>query len=905
MVTFAQGDRLGPYEILGFLSSGGMGEVYRALDPRLGREVAIKVIKRGVPLDAQRLRRFEEEARAAGALCHPNVLTVHDVGRHGDAPFLVLELLHGQTLRALLHAGPLPLRDAIDYAIQVALGLAATHDKGIIHCDLKPENIFITEHRVAKILDFGLARLLEVPDADSADPTVSVLTAPGVPMGTLGYMSPEQVRGIRSDHRTDIFSFGATLFEMLSGRPAFRKAVPADTVTAILRDDPPHLSAMRADVSSALDRLVRRCLEKDPNDRFSSARDLAFTLHAVSAASGLHIRLPAAVASPRVAEAQASARTRTRWRSAALFVAVAIVLAGLALLPFRRPHSPVPVRSTNVAESGRLTILPLTSLPGQELSPAFSPDDQQLAFAWDGGGDNMDIYVKLVDAGPPLRLTTHPGVDGSPAWSPDGRQLAFTRTYSGEASILIIPALGGPERHVANLSAGGRWYGRHPPVVWSPQGRVLAFPDRGSPDERPGIFLLSLDTLEERRLTSPPADSIGDWSPSFSPDGSRLAFVRWSSEGVADIHVAAVDSSSITRITFENAFGLGLAWTPDGQSIVFSSPRGGRVGLWRVVASGGAPEPLSLGSQPAAPAWIVSPPAISHRTHRLAFAQPWYDMNVWRFAQHGARRFSAPREVIGSTRSDTGAQLSPDGRRIAFMSDRSGVEEIWTCDADGTNAAQVTSFGRSVTGTPRWSPDGRQIAFDARPHGHGAIFVIDPEGGEPRRLTSELSNDVVPSWSRDGRWIYFASNRTGTRQVWRIGSDGRALSQVTHDGGFAAFESLDGRDVYYSRFDVPGLWKVPVGGGKEILVVDRLRPGYWGYWGLDRSGVYLVDPEGTPHAELLHYGWSERKYEHVAFLEKPPCQWLPGLSVSPDGSTLLLCQIDEIGSDLMLIENFH
>jgi Tol biopolymer transport system component len=441
--------------------------------------------------------------------------------------------------------------------------------------------------------------------------------------------------------------------------------------------------------------------------------------------------------------------------------------------------------------------------------------------------------------------------------------------------------------------------------VWSPDGKYLAFPDRSSREEPPAIFLLSADTLKKRRLTAPPANVIGDWSPAFSPDGRRLAFVRWSSEGAADIYLTDVEHGATTRVTLENAFGLGLAWTPDGQEIVFSSPRSGRVGLWRVPISGGALQPVGVGGESSAPAWIVSAPTISGRTHRLAYAHAWYDTNVWSTRVSRSAGNTTPRLLIASTRTDTGAQFSPDGRRLVFMSDRSGVDEIWTCDTDGSNPVQLTAFGRSVTGTPRWAPDSRRVAFDARPYGQADIFVVDADGGAPRRLTRDPSNDVVPSWSRDGRWVYFASNRTGSRQVWKVPAEGGRAVQVTRRGGFAAFESLDGHEVYYARLHEPGLWKVPVDGGEEVLVIDRLQPGLWGYWAVTPEGLYFLDALTGSPPTFQSYDPALGQYRRLATMEKEPCRWGPGLGVSPDGGTLLYCQVDQIGSDLMLIENFR
>src|SRR5690348_3336242 len=303
------GTSLGPYEILGSIGAGGMGEVYRARDPRLGREVAIKILPSQFSADSERLRRFEQEARAAAALNHPNILAIYDLGQSNGSPYIVSELLEGESLRDRLRSGPLPLRKAVDYATQIALGLAAAHDKGIVHRDLKPENLFITKDGRAKILDFGLAKLTEhISDAETV--VHSDGTTPGMVLGTVGYMSPEQVRGIATDHRSDIFTFGAILYEMLSGKRTFRGDTPADTMSAILKEDPPDLSETNRAISPAAERIVRHCLEKNPEERFQSARDIAFDLEAISSVSS----------GPMTAPATSPASSRRRRR--AIFAAV-------------------------------------------------------------------------------------------------------------------------------------------------------------------------------------------------------------------------------------------------------------------------------------------------------------------------------------------------------------------------------------------------------------------------------------------------------------------------------------------------------------------------------------------------------------------------------------------------------
>jgi Tol biopolymer transport system component len=336
---------------------------------------------------------------------------------------------------------------------------------------------------------------------------------------------------------------------------------------------------------------------------------------------------------------------------------------------------------------------------------------------------------------------------------------------------------------------------------------------------------------------------------------------------------------------------------------VFSSSRGGSFfTLWRISASGGTPEPLrGVGEN-------ALSPTISRQGNRLAYTSDLLDINIWRIEVSGSTgRGSSPTKLIASTRQETGPQFSPDGKRIAFDSDRSGFNEICVCDADGANQLQLTNFGGPLVprGTARWSPDGQRIAFDSRTEGDSDIYVINAEGGKPRRLTTERSDDVVPSWSRDGRWIYFASNRSGTQQVWKVPAEGGEAVQVTKGGGFAAFESPDGKFVYYAKFDASGLWRIAVEGGEEKLILDQLKPGCWGYWAVVDRGIYFVNTEAKPRPVVEFFSFATRRVTQVAVMEKDPALGNPGLAVSPDGRWILYTQMDQSGNDIMLVENFQ
>jgi Tol biopolymer transport system component/DNA-binding winged helix-turn-helix (wHTH) protein len=569
-------------------------------------------------------------------------------------------------------------------------------------------------------------------------------------------------------------------------------------------------------------------------------------------------------------------------------------------------------RPSPVATAGLRTV-PLTALPGQERAPALSPDGNQVAFVWDGEINNEDIYVQLVGAGTPLRLTTDPAADRTPAWSPDGRYIAFIRVSSSGNGIFIVPALGGPERRIGSVSSADLTPIFGPGLSWSSDGRFLAFSDRGAPQDPVCLFVLSVDGLERRKLTSPlPLPrSASDVAPALSPDGKTVAFLRVSSGGVSDIYLVPFVGGEPSRLSLDEAWAKresavghrtrrSIVWAADGRDLVFSS--GGALSggaLWRVPASGGTPERLPIGGDDA------TFPTISNRANRLAFVRETMDANIWRIEiGTSLQPVGSPMKLIASTRHEAGPQFSPDGQRIAFHSNRSGSVEIWVCDAAGLHCLQLTSLG-SHSGAPRWSPDGRRIAFDSRPEEYSDIYVIDADGGAPRRMTTDPSDDVLPSWSNDGRWLYFTSDRTGRWEVWKFPADGGQAVQVTKNGGFAGIESRDGQWVYYYRSR--RLWRVSVQrgeGGEEGPVPEFPTGVYWGYWAVSEKGIYFVNTNATPDA-LEFFDFATRRVVHVASLEKAATPYEPGLAVSADGRGVLYVQEDQKTSDIVLVENFR
>ena len=543
-------------------------------------------------------------------------------------------------------------------------------------------------------------------------------------------------------------------------------------------------------------------------------------------------------------------------------------------------------------------VSPAVTAVGEKYGPSLSPDGEQLAFAWNSGdGPYFSIYVKLVGTEEPTRLTKQASVDFNPVWSPDGHYIAFCRIKKGETGIYIVPAIGGAERRILDTHWEERefyevfWYfGR---LSWSPDGKSIAFSDRLFRNEPTSIFLLSLDTFAVRKLTSPQLP--GDYNPVFSPDGRTLAFNR-GSQGVTSVYTIDVAGGAEKQLISGPQFGWGIAWTPDGRDIVFA--KAGWLAstgwLWKISRNGGEPERLQFGQEGTEP---------SIRGSRLVYARQLANLSIWRRRLDSLHSSGPADKFIASTTIESGPQFSPDGSGIAFESTRSGAYEIWVCRSDGSNPIQLTHFN-SVTGTPRWSPDGARIAFDSRSSRNTDIFVMDSRGGSIRRVTNEPSTDVVPSWSRDGNWIYFASDRNGRWEVWKVPSTQGPAVQVTHHGGFAAFESPDGKFVYYAKGPiVPGLWRVPARGGEETEVISSLEAGYWGYWAVVETGIYYLDTTTKPGINFFHL--ADHRTVRVFDLEHRPAREAPGLTVSSDGRSILYTQLDEFSRDIILVDHFR
>ena len=816
--------RLGPYEILAPIGAGGMGEVYRARDPRLGRDVAIKVLPASVSKDPDRLKRFEQEARAAGVLNHPNVTAVYDVGTHEGAPYVVQELLVGETLRTELAGGRFSPRKAIEHAIQMAQGLAAAHDQGIIHRDLKPENVFVTKDGRIKILDFGLAKLTQVDGSDSGS-QIPTATEPGVVMGTLGYMSPEQINARSADARSDIFALGTILYEMLSGQRAFRGESAASTMAAILKEDPPDLSLTSKNVSPGLERLVRHCLEKNPERRFQSARDLAYDLETQTP-----------VASGATAGVSTGMRSR-RWR---IPLILALVGIGLGALAGWSLHA---IRQMPVAPSYRR----LTFRRGTVYSARFAPDGQTVVYsaAWEGQ--------------PPRIFATRAGSVESRSLSlPDARVLAVSAT--GELAISIgretawistgtlarVPLEGGaPRELLENVSLAD----------WSPDGRELAVVQRVGGKDR--LEFPVGKTLYE--------SAVGINSVRFSPRGDRLAI----SLAEPNSSIVVVDLSGKATTVSKGWPGAGdwvsvgnVAWRSDGSEIWFSGQKpsekfavygvtpSGRQRLLRREAGGLSLHDLSRDGRVLVNDYfwhsgMVGFSADEGVERDLAWMdQPYVnaisnDGRVVVFDEWGEGRGSSEsiylRAMDGSAAVHVGdghgLAISPDGHWILSLPSYS-AEAFVLLPTGAGQPRSVPHRGIAAAHFARYFPDGKRFLFGGRSgSGPWHFYVQDLGGGDPRPVCE--SSLVLGAISPDGRFVA-ATGLDSTIAISPVDGGGKRPLPGAEAGEGAVLWASDGSLYAYRMTDTPArIFKIDVATGRRELW-KTLSPA-------DRSGLLAID----------------------------------------------------------------
>ncbi len=848
------GRTLSHYKVLEEISRGGMGIVYKALDLKLNREVALKVLPPELVSDPDRKRRFIQEAQAAAAIKHPNIATIYEIDEVDGVDFIAMELIEGEQLSDILSRGALSPERTLDLARDVANGLAKAHEKRIVHRDLKPANIMVTEEGVPKIIDFGLAKLLEPLEADSAVETaIRQQTQIGQLLGTVSYMSPEQARGQAVDARSDVFSFGVMLYEMVTGSVPFEAPSSAEVLNAIIHAPLPHGAR---EISPKLHRVIDKCTAKNPDDRYPTGVALLADLQKLSQ--------PA----PRVAS--------TRSYIALTIGAAVLIASGLSLISNRE---------TDVGDGvPRLTNpIQLTRALGVENYPAWSPDGTTLAYV-SRVEESQDIWMVAASGGEPVNLTpSFEGNEFAPSWSPDGRQIAFGSESEGggcfvmsvegdaaplkvaslptnfilsrpqwsrdgkELACVVIDARGAAVEIVSLEAAISRRIplaGRQNlrlDLAWSPDERFFAYVDAVNDlSEITQLWVTRVSDGESFAITE---ERTEDWSPSWSLKGGSLFFVS-NRGGTFDLwqqHMAQ-DGSPVGEPQRVTA-GLGMrqaVFSRDGRRLAYS--RGARVGnVWRVPILSDREATWADATQITFDQALVDTFDLSHDGERLVVASNRSgNADLWLVPAEGGEML----QLTTDPTPDWVPGWSPDGMSVVFYSYRSGNRDVWIVDIGTRSFRQLTTHG-AIDMAPTWSPDGRDIAFNSARTGNNEIWVVPADGGEPRQLTEHPAVDWVPRWSGDGELIYFHSTRSGEHNIWRVPAAGGEATRITHRPTRWLCPSEDGQTIFFTTTTGRNIWAHSLTDGTERRVTD---------FSAKRGSLYTaLETDG----ENLYFSWGD------------------------------------------------
>ena len=884
-----EGRQLGAYKILSLLGAGGMGEVYLAEDTRLERRIALKILPEKLATDRERMQRFVREAKSASALNHPNIITIYEIGETDKTHFIATEYIEGDTLRERLKGAPVNLKSALEIAVQVASALDAAHRAGIVHRDVKPENVMIRPDGLVKLLDFGIAKLTEKRnEIDSEAATIKAHTTPGMIIGTAAYMSPEQARGLEVDVRTDIFSLGVVLYEMLTGRVPFAGETTGDVIAAILKTEAAPPTNFNQEIPGELERIISKTLAKDRGERYQTANDLLIDLRRLKQQLEVQAGIERATPPGKIQNERATRILAARPRSIALKPLA--LLGALALVAtavwFMRP------RHESFADISVQKVAQITNSSGLDDFPSLSPDGNAVAYCSDQKG-SFEIYVKQLTPGAKeIQLTNDGGQNFQPAWSPDGQRIAYYSKLRG--GIWIIPASGGEAKQLTE-------FGSHP--AWSPDGKQIAFQSNQIVDlgayarnalPPSTLWLVGANGGEPKQLTQIGNPAGGHGSPSFSPDGKRIVFEvdDYQSSSVWTISTGGDDAKRISKAG--NAYEP--VYAPDGQSILHSSD-----GVFQVRVNPDTNDAIGESSQIAGIGGTFSGVrrvSFSADGRKMAYSALLRRESLLsvRLQTNSTEADGAPAPLIQNTNARNHyPAFSPDGKRIAFSSCNVGGTgcDIWLADADGSHQIQLTTH-ESAELMPSWFPDMEQVAYISNRTGHWMLWAINLNTKREKMLLDLTESLEYARLSPDGKQVVFNFKRGGAINVWTASLAGGEPKQLTFDkelmgfplwspdGKYIAFQMMRGDDTHIMvmpseggtptqlTFDKGQSWTYGWSPDGDKILFAGFRDGLWNVWWVSRStkeqrrltdykklNSFVRYPSWSPKGDQVVYEYSE------------------------------------------------